>query len=137
MAPPAQLRHVRTAGVFVQHPVAVGHGAVVHLLGEQGRGAVGVGLRVVGLQPNGVVEVGERPRPVVHPKEGLRPSAVRRRHVGPQANSAGEALDGLGELAGVEGGVPAVEQVAGVGGVPVGGHGGLPVGRVERCLPSF
>jgi hypothetical protein len=73
-----------------------------------------------------VVEVGERPRTVIQPQVRLRPSAVGGGHVGPEADGAGEALDGLGELASVEGGVPAVEQVAGVGGVPVGGHGGGP-----------
>ena len=122
MAAAAQPVHRRTAGVELQHLVAIGDGLVERLLDEELGGAIGVDLHVVGLQANGGVEVVEGPDAVAEFEVGIGAIAVRRRDIGPQADGPRKALHRLAVVAGGIGLVPAAEQVLGVVGVPVAGH---------------
>ena len=109
-------------GVELQHPVAVGDGLVERLLGEQLGGPVGVGLHVVGLQADGLVEVVEGADAVAEFEVGVGPEAVCRRDIGPQLESPARSTRPPRGSRRRECRVPAAEQVLGVVGVAIAGH---------------
>jgi hypothetical protein len=138
VAPAPQAVHRRAARVELQHAVAVRDGQLERPLDVQFRGAIGVGLHVVRLQADGLVEVVERLHPVAEFDVGVGPKAIRDRDVRAEPDRAREALHGLAKVAAVERGAPTGEQVLGVFGVPVVRHGQCVFGgeyRVSGELP--